>query len=85
MTILVVHYSLTRARQILYKVYHKHANLFLCTPKIYKAYAFMYAFYPIAYRSLSTECPWFSLFFYNTLIEECFSQQREKSLASHYV
>ena len=28
-----------------------------------KAYAFIYAFFPIAYHSLSTECPWFSLFF----------------------
>ena len=44
-------------------VYHKYVNLFFCTSKNSKAYAFMYAFFPIGYRTLSTECPWFSLFF----------------------
>ena len=35
----------------------------LVNAKNSKAYAFIYAFFPIAYHSLSTECPWFSLFF----------------------
>ena len=36
--------------------------ILVCT-KNSKAYVFMQAFSPIAYRFLSTECPWFSLFF----------------------
>ena len=52
---------LNRTRQIVCTVYHKYANLFLYPPKISKAYAFMYVF--SHYRSLSTECPWFSLVF----------------------
>ena len=61
--ILNVYYSWTRTWQIVCMVYHKYVNLFFCTSKNSKAYAFMYAFFPIGYRTLSTECPWFSLFF----------------------
>ena len=52
--ILVAYYSLARAPQIVCTLYRKYVNLFLCTPQIYKVYAFMNAFFPIAYRSLST-------------------------------
>ena len=61
--ILNVYYSWTRTWQIVCMVYHKYVNLFFCTSKNSKAYAFMYAFFPIGYHTLSTECPWFSLFF----------------------
>ena len=48
--------------------------------KIYAYYEFMYAFFSIAYCSLSTKCPCLSLFFYNTPRElfcfvECFSRK----------
>ena len=61
--ILVVYYSLTRTQQIVCAVYHKYANLFLCGQKISKVYTLMYVFSPIAYCSLSTECPWLSIVF----------------------
>ena len=66
----VVYYSWTRAWEIVCIVYHKpiysnlallNANIFLCTPKKFKASAFMYAFFSIAYCFLSAECPLFSL------------------------
>ena len=66
----VVYYSWTRAWEIVCTVYHKpiysnlallNANIFLCTPKKFKATAFMYAFFSIAYCFLSAECPLFSL------------------------
>ena len=38
------YYSLTRVWQIVCIVYRKYANLFLCMPKITKAYAFMYIY-----------------------------------------
>ena len=65
-----VYYSWTRAWEIVCTVYHKpsssnlallNVNIFLCTPKNFKASAFMYAFFSSAYRFLSTECPLFSL------------------------
>ena len=52
-----------RAWQIVCTVYHRYTNSFLCMPKITKANVLMFLFFPIAYHSLSTECPWFFLFF----------------------
>ena len=49
-------------------VYHNYISLFLYPPNISKAQAFVYVFSPIAYCSLSTECSWLSLFFYDTTI-----------------
>ena len=58
-----VYYSWTWARQIVCAVFCKYVNLYLCTSNISKAYTFIIAFFPILYRSLSTESPWFPLFF----------------------
>ena len=35
------------ARQIVYAECHTYANIFLCTPRIYQAYAFVYAIPPL--------------------------------------
>ena len=58
-----VYYSLTWARQIVFAVFRKYANLYLCRPNISKAYTFIIVFFPISYRSLSAECLWFPLLF----------------------
>ena len=56
------YYSWTRTWQIACTVYRMHSNLFLCTPKNSKPYAFC---------SLSSECPCFS-FFFRTHHKSCF-------------
>ena len=55
----------------------------LVLPKNFKAYTFMYAFFPIAYHSLSTECSWFPCFLRNVLNLE--TENPLHYLASNYV